>query len=266
MPKKIFITSNPTDESKQVSVRLKSKLLDEGFEVLEEITSEVDLIVAIGGDGAFINAVHEFKYPKAPIVGINTGHLGFLQDIRPDDIDKLIADYKAGEFYLMPISIVKALIHMGDETVKIYALNELVVRNTIPRMIHLDFKINRSFIESFSGDGLLISTPTGSTAYNYSAGGAIVDPSLEILQITPLSPSNTNAYRSLTSSIVTAPDSIIEIYPQKQDRTSVQIVRDGFDIPFEQVCKITITSSKDKIQVLRLHNYDFWSKVTNRFL
>ncbi len=266
MPKKIFITSNPTQASQNALARLQHKLIEEGFQILDEITSEVDLIIAVGGDGAFINAVHEFNYPKAPIVGINTGHLGFLQDISPADIDKFISEYKAGEYYLMPISIVKAHIDMGFDTEKIYALNELVIRNTIPRMIHLDMEINHSFIESFSGDGLLISTSTGSTAYNYSAGGSIVDPSLELLQITPLSPSNTNAYRSLTSSIVTAPDSIIEIIPQTQDRSSVQIVRDGFDMPFEEVRKITITSSKDKIQVLRLHNYDFWSKVTSRFL
>lgn len=266
MQKKIFISFNPLPESKAVYQDVKEKLTSAGFVVVDKIEDDLSLIIAIGGDGSFITTIHNYNYPKIPIVGINTGHLGFLQDINPADIDKFIEEYKASKYYLMPISIAKAIIDTGEELHTTYAVNEIVIRNTMTRMIHLTFKINNSFIERFSGDGLIVSTPTGSTAYNYSAGGAIVDPSLEVLQITPLCPSNTNAYRSLTSSIVTAPDSVIEIFPERTDASSVQIVNDGFDRPYQIVKKVTITSSKNKIYVLRLSNYDFWNKVTNRFL
>lgn len=266
MGKKIFISPNPSRESQMVCNDLKKRLVEEGFIPVDKIENDTDLIIAIGGDGSFINAIHKYDYPKVPIVGINTGHLGFLQDIHPKDIDKFIEDYRAERYYLMPIAILKAVIDTGDRDVTIYAINEIVIRNTMTRMIHLSVNINRSFIERFSGDGLIVATPTGSTAYNYSAGGAIVDPSLEVLQLTPLCPSNTNAYRSFTSSIVTAPNSVIEIYPESADITSVQLVNDGFDKPFDNVKKITITSAQRKIDVLRLYNYDFWDKVTNRFL
>ncbi len=265
MSKKIFITSNLSDESLSVRAQLQEKLESNGFEIVDSISESPSLIIAVGGDGSFITAVHQYHYPKIPIVGINTGHLGFLQDIHPSDIDRFIEAYKAGHYSLMPISIAKAEVE-AQQSFTLYALNEFVIRNKLSRMIHLSFKINGSWIERFSGDGLLISTPTGSTAYNYSAGGAIVDPSLDLLQITPLSPSNTNAYRSLTSSIVTAPDSIIEISPEQTDASSVQIISDGFDNQLDFVKKITITSSQRTVYVLRLHNYDFWQKVTNRFL
>lgn len=266
MNKKIFISSNPTIESLTVKKSLTEKLISNNFTIVDIIDEDTDLIIAIGGDGSFITTIHQYNYPNIAIVGINTGHLGFLQDINPDEIDDFIEAYKNEEYYLMPISIAVAEIDMGDEIYTTFAINEFVIRHINARMLHLAFKINGSFIERFSGDGLLVSTPTGSTAYAYSAGGAIVDPSLDILQVTPLSPSNTNAYRSLTSSIVTAPDSIIEILPEEMHQNSVQIVHDGFLKNFATIKKITITTAENKINVLRLNSYDFWHKVTNRFL
>lgn len=266
MPKKIFISSNPTNESLEVKKNLIKKLKDNDFVIENNITNETDLIIAIGGDGSFISTIHQYNYPDIAIVGINTGHLGFLQDINPQDIDNFIDDYKNNRYYLMPISIAYAQIDTGSEIFESFAINEFVIRHISARMIHLTFKINHSLIERFSGDGLLVSTPTGSTAYAYSSGGSIVDPSLDLLQITPLCPSNTNAYRSLTSSIVTSPDSVIEIYPEDAYTDSVQIINDGFWKHFDNVRKITITSTKNKINVLRLNSYDFWNKITNRFL
>lgn len=264
--KHILISSNPTEESKQVYSEIKTKLEHHGFKVTDTLTEDVELIVIIGGDGTFINAVHEYKYPTIPIVGINTGHLGFLQDIKPTDIDLFIEDYMAGQYYLMPVKLLNATIDTGTKEYTLRAINEMVIRNSMARMVHLRLHINGSFIEKFSGDGLIVSTPTGSTAYNYSAGGSIIDPSLIVLQVTPLSPSNTNAYRSFTSSIITAYDSTIEIAPESTDVSSIQLVYDGFVEPFESLKKVTITSSDTKIHVLRLNNYDFWDKVTNRFL
>lgn len=266
MNKHILISSNPTEESKQVYLEIKAKLEQNGFVITDTLSDDVELIIVIGGDGSFINAVHEYEYPEIPIVGINTGHLGFLQDLKPADIDYFIEDYKAGQYYLMPVKLLSATIDTGFENFEVRAINEIVIRNSLARMVHLSLKINGSFIEKFSGDGLIVSTPTGSTAYNYSAGGSIIDPSLIVLQVTPLSPSNTNAYRSFTSSIITAYNSNIEIIPESLDVSSIQLVYDGFVKPIKNLRKVTITSSDSKILVLRLKNYDFWGKVTNRFL
>lgn len=266
MSRKIIVTSNPTEKSREVYLEISDKLQKKGFTVSSKIESDAELIVVIGGDGWFIKTIHDFKYPKIPIVGINTGHLGFLQDIHPSDIDIFINNYLDGNYSIMPISPIKATITMNKTQRQIFAINEVVIRGTKSRMIHLNLRINDSDIECFSGDGIIVSTPTGSTAYNYSAGGSIIDPSLVTLQITPLSPTNTNAYRSFTSSIITSPESIIEINPEYRFENSLLIINDGIENKYNQISKVTISTCPKKINILRLENYDFWAKVTDRFL
>ncbi|WP_028828998.1 NAD(+)/NADH kinase [Proteocatella sphenisci] len=266
MIRKIVVTSNPTEKSQEVFYEISNKLEVHGFSVYNTFVPDAELIIIIGGDGWFIKTIHDFEYPDIPIVGINTGHLGFLQDINPKDIDLLIENYLQNNYSIREIAPVTVDIYMNEVKKNILAINEVVIRGTKSRMIHLKLKINSSFIECFSGDGLIVSSPTGSTAYNYSAGGSIIDPSLESLQITPLSPTNTNAYRSFTSSIITAPDSRIEIDPEYRFESSLLIINDGIENKYNHISKVIITTCDKKIKILRLHTYDFWAKVTDRFL
>ncbi|MGB5823207.1 MAG: NAD(+)/NADH kinase [Proteocatella sp.] len=266
MSRKIVVTSNPTEKSQEVYFEISNKLEIHGFSVYNSFVDDAELIIVIGGDGWFIKTIHDFEYPDIPIVGINTGHLGFLQDINPCDIDLLIENYLNKNYCIMEIAPIKADIYMNCVQKTFFAINEVVIRGTKSRMIHLNLKINNSVIECFSGDGIIVSTPTGSTAYNYSSGGSIIDPSLESLQITPLSPTNTNAYRSFTSSIITSPDSLIEINPEYRFEDSLLIVNDGIENQYNQISKVRLTTFTKKIKVLRLHSYDFWEKVTDRFL
>lgn len=266
MSRKIVVTSNPTEKSRAVYFEISNKLEIHGFTVYNHFIPDAELIIVIGGDGWFIKTIHDFDYPNTPIVGINTGHLGFLQDINPCDIDLFIENYLNKNYSIMHVAPIKAEIFMDSRIKTILAINEVVIRGTKSRMIHLNLKINDSIIECFSGDGIIVSSPTGSTAYNYSAGGSIIDPSLESLQITPLSPTNTNAYRSFTSSIITSPDSIIDIDPEYRFENSLLIINDGIENKYNKISKVSITTCQNKINVLRLHSYDFWAKVTDRFL
>lgn len=266
MSRKIVVTSNPTEKSQEVYFEISNKLEMHGFSVYNSMVDGAELIIIIGGDGWFIKTIHDFEYPDIPIVGINTGHLGFLQDINPCDIDLLIENYLNQNYCIIEIAPIRADIYMDSVQVTCFAINEVVIRGTKSRMIHLNLKINNSVIECFSGDGLIVSTPTGSTAYNYSSGGSIIDPSLESLQITPLAPTNTNAYRSFTSSIITAPDSLIEVNPEYRFEDSLLIVNDGIENQYNSITRVRLTTFAKKMKVLRLHSYDFWEKVTDRFL
>ncbi len=266
MSRKIVVTSNPTEKSQEVYFEISNKLEIHGFSVYNQFVPDAELIIIIGGDGWFIKTIHDFEYPEIPIIGINTGHLGFLQDINPCDIDLLIENYLNNRYCLMELSPIQAEIFIDSIPKTIFAINEVVIRGTKSRMIHLNLQINNSVIECFSGDGIIFSSPTGSTAYNYSAGGSIIDPSLESLQITPLSPTNTNAYRSFTSSIITSPDSLIEVNPEYRFEDSLLIINDGIENKYNQISKVRITTCPKKINILRLHSYDFWAKVTDRFL
>ena len=128
-------------------------------------------------------------------------------------------------------------------------------------MMHQPF-----FAERFSGDGILVPTPAGSTAYNYSLGGSIVDPRLNLLQVTPLAPMNTTAYRSFTSSIILPPDLSIRINPEYSGEEGLLIVPDSMEHLHEGVEEIYLEFSSFIVKLLRFENYDFWSKVKSKFL
>ena len=147
------------------------------------------------------------------------------------------------------------------------AINELVVRGNRSRTAHLILHVNGNYMETFSGDGLIISTSTGSTAYNYSAGGSIVDNRLKIMQITPISPISTNAFRSFTSSIILpSEDSEISIIPEYKNEATIILVIDGEETKLSNVRSIKTRQSKKQVKLLRLSDYEFWDRVYMKFL
>ena len=113
---------------------------------------------------------------------------------------------------------------------------------------------------------MLISTPIGSTAYNYSAGGSIIDPSLDTLQLTPLAPMNTIAYRSFTSSIVLSAKSTINIVPEYRFENSILVVVDGNEYRFNDITDINIERSDIKLKLLRRSDFEFWKRASEKFL
>ncbi|MEG0180961.1 MAG: NAD(+)/NADH kinase [Bacilli bacterium] len=266
MKRTITINSNSLDISIKTREILTDKLIQSGFNVTYTFDPSSELIISIGGDGSFLKTVHDFDYPEIPILGINTGHLGFFTDVYPDFIDNFIDDYRNNNFILQEIPLIQATVCTMGSCIDMYAVNDVVIKGDKSRTIHLDLNVNNKPIQNFSGDGLLISTPTGSTAYNYAAGGSIVDPSLKLMQLTPLHPINTNAYRCFTSSIIFPHDAMIGILPEYRFEDALLIVVDGVEYRLEKITSISITTSDVYVQLVRLRNYEFWSRVSDKFL
>lgn len=246
---------------------MRQKLDNSGFVLLQNYREDADLLVCIGGDGTFLQAIHEFDFPTMPIIGINTGHLGFFQEIMPSMLDDFIFNYTQGKYTVQQLSTVQVRISSAEGVSEHVGLNEVVIKGSSTYSIHLNISIGGSFIERFSGDGLLIATPAGSTAYNYSLGGSIVDPRLNILQVTPIAPMNTTAYRSFTSSILLPSDLSLGVVPDvnhKSDKMS--IVCDGFSEEYTNVKEIEVFFSDTHVNLLRFETYDFWTKVKSKFL
>jgi NAD+ kinase len=264
--RKICIFRNGTQISINTQILLKTKLENNGFMVLTDFADDAELIVCIGGDGAFLQTVHELNFPHIPIIGINTGHLGFFQEIQPNQLDDFIFYYKQGKYSIQLLSTVKATATINGKQIIHRGLNEIIIRGNMSYSIHLNISIGGSFIERFSGDGILVATPAGSTAYNYSLGGSIVDPRLNLLQLTPIAPMNTTAYRSFTSSILLPTNSLLEIEPEYTKNHGVQILVDGIQYNYEDLDYISIGLSKKEVKLLRFETYDFWSKVKSKFL
>ncbi|QAT42629.1 NAD(+)/NADH kinase [Aminipila luticellarii] len=263
----ITIHTNDTPVSLKTKKLLAKKLEGSGFIVSESLDTDSELIVCIGGDGAFLEGIHKFQFPEIPFIGINTGHLGFFQEISPNQLADFIFHYKTGKYHLQTFSTVKATVFTeNNQSFEHVGLNEIVIRGELSRSVHLNISIGGSFIERFSGDGILVSTPAGSTAYNYSLGGCIVDPRLKLMQVTPIAPMNTTAYRSFTSSILLPSDLSLGIIPDYETRRGIKITTDHLEYTYNNIDNINIEFSDKVVNLLRFENYDFWTKVKSKFL
>lgn len=262
----ITINSNKVEKSLNTRDILHKKLVEVGFEVYYEYNPKAELIIYIGGDGCFLQTIREYNIPNIPVVGINTGHLGFFPDVSPNNIDDFIDSYLNGDYVMQELPLLQTTITTNDNCCTIFGINEAVVKGDKSRTIHLKLYINNKRVQNFSGDGLIISTSAGSTAYNYAVGGSIVDTSLNVIQIAPISPINTNAYRCFTSSIICSHDSIVNVSPECKFENSTLVVVDGLEYNFKEIDNISLSISDRKIKLLRTSNYEFWSRVCEKFL
>lgn len=264
--KKIYIHANITEMSKKIEKTLRSKLVKSGLRVFEELTDDTELIVCIGGDGTLLYLMQENDFPSTPVVGINTGHLGFFQEILPEKIDDFIFLYNQDRYSIQGLNGVSCYIKTSDGTARHIALNEITVKGLSTHPVHLNISINNSFIERFSGDGLCVASPAGSTAYNYALGGSIVDPRLNLLQVTPIAPMQNVAYRSFTSSILIPSNDRLSVIPCSDDDKTLSIIYDGMMSEYENITELSIGLSRKKINLIRFDDYQFWEKVKSKFL
>ncbi|WBW98388.1 NAD(+)/NADH kinase [Oceanirhabdus sp. W0125-5] len=260
--RRIRIYSNKLTKSIQVCEEVTEKLKNNGFEIVKELP---DLVVCVGGDGTFIHALKTLDFDTEAIyVGIHTGHLGFLQEINTQDIDYFIECLKNSNYKIEQHRIQETRVTCGGISEKFHSFNEVVIRDENLKVLHIEIKIDENSFERFSGDGIIISTPIGSTAYNMSAGGGLVFPSLDVLQLMPLAPLNSGAYRCITNSILVPPDKIINILPL--NRKNISICIDGEVRNFKCVESIQSMMSPKYIKMLRLENYSFWTRIQEKFL
>ena len=265
--KKVCIFKNEDALTRDIYVVLKEKLASFGYEEAPDLKDGAELLICIGGDGTTLQAIHTFDFPAVPIVGINTGHLGFFQEVVPDQIDTFLTEYDAGEYTLQPTTAVQAAVTTNQGVFLYKGFNEIVLRGDYSHSVHFNISIGDSFIERFSGDGILLANSSGSTAYNYSLGGSIVDPRIKALQVTPIAPMNTTAYRSFTSSILLPPDLSLNVVPEyTKNHTTTMVIADGYEHTFTDVKRINAGYSDTVVNLVRFSNYEFWDKVKTKFL
>ena len=264
--KNITVFHNGDALSSRTFGALQVKMDRRGYRVSTTYTPETDLIVCIGGDGAFLKAIHACSFPDCPIAGINTGHLGFFQDVLPENIDGFLDELESGEYNLQRLNTVKAVVTTDDGATHDHiGLNEITIKGRRSYSVHLFISIGEKPIEKFSGDGLIVATSAGSTAYNYSVGGSIADPRLKLLQVTPIAPMNTTAYRSFTSSILLPADLSLGVVPEQREN-QIFIMEDGIETAYTNVKSVEVRVSDTCVNLIRLGGYDFWNKVKDKFL
>lgn len=262
--KKIYLYSNEDNDSLETKNRLKELLEKENFSVVSEYSSDIDLVISIGGDGTFLSAVNSINYSNIPVLGVNTGHLGFFAEYSPDELNDVVKVCQTNDYSIQLCKTIKTVVTTKNNEIELNpALNDVFIKHGHSSIAHLDLFIGNEFIENFSGDGILISTSAGSTAYNYSLGGSIVDQRLDLLQINPVAPTNNSIYRSFTSSLLAPANEKIVIETKNDD---LIIVIDGIENKTEDIKKITISIQDKVINIIRRKDYSFWKKVKEKFL
>ncbi|MDO5714194.1 MAG: NAD(+)/NADH kinase [Tissierellia bacterium] len=262
----VNIISNSNFESRKVTGKLIKLLKQNGFTPTTDFREDGELTICIGGDGAFIKAVNRTGFSPIPIIGINTGHLGFYQEIRPVNLNDFIKKYLEGNYFTEKLHLVGAEVFTKSRNFILHAINEIVLKSQHSKVIHLNVFVERNHLEKFSGDGILVSTPSGSTGYNFSSGGSIVYPTMEAIQITPLAPITSSAYRSLPNSMVIPGEFITTLVPEKRYTNSSLFVVDGMEYTYRNVKKVNFRIADKKINRIVLDRDNYWNNLKSKFL
>jgi len=252
------------------TLEIKSKLINMlnfyGYKCSEGFNPKAELNITIGGDGSFLRGVRNSNFSKIPFVGINTGTLGFFPEITPENMENFIIDYKNENYTINEVNLIESEIFKNSCSEKIYAVNDIVIKRKDMKTIHLDIFIDSNHLQTISGDGIIISSPMGSSAYNLSAGGSLVYPSLKTLQITPLSPIISNAYRCLTCSIVVPPEFEVKLFPERKDDYFITFLADGVPYEIDSIEYAGFRTSKKVIRRLTTGTYNYWNVIKEKFL
>jgi len=225
-----------------------------------------ELVLSIGGDGTMLHAFHRYKerLEKVAFIGVHTGHLGFYADWRKDELDELLELIASGKPRLIHYPLLQVEIETLEGRVEHLVLNEFTLKSadgTLVSAIH----VNDEPFEMFRGDGIVISTPTGSTGYNKSLGGAVIHPSLEALQIAEIASINNRVYRTLGSSLILPKHHHCDIVPPDLEEELI-IGIDHMMMTLSGVRSITCKVADPKVTFARYRPFTFWNRVREAFI
>lgn len=250
----------------QLSIILKEQNINlplSNSDIIEgnNIPSDLDFIITIGGDGTFLEALSAMKLKDIPLLGINTGRLGFLADISPDKIKNTLDAIAKNEFKIEKRSILQAEVDPIQNIEFPYAFNDLTVhKRDTSSMIIIHTYIDDVFLANYWADGLIISTPTGSTAYSMSAGGPIVSPDSKNLIITPI------ASHNLTVRPLVIPDNHkISLKIESRD-SKFLLSLDSRSYAIEETLDVHVKMAEKQISLIKLNNYSYYSTLRNKLM
>lgn len=234
-----------------------------GFKTFESLDKSFDLLISVGGDGTILRAVTYIRDLGIPIVGINTGRLGFLATIQEDLIEKAINDIIKGRYRISNRSLLSVSFEPESETLFEFpsALNEIALsRKNTTSMITVETSLNDEYLTSYWADGLIVSTPTGSTGYSLSCGGPVIMPETHSLTITPIAPHNLNA-----RPLVIEDSTVIKLrVGGREDNYLVSL--DSRIATLDKNTTIVIKKADFKIKMIDLHDESFLNTLRKKLL
>jgi NAD+ kinase len=229
---------------------------------IEEMAELVDLIIVLGGDGTILHTARHLNGRKPPILGLNLGGLGFLTAVKKEELYPALERAIRDEFEVEERMRLSVTIYRGGQEHSTYSvLNDAVVKGTHSRLISLETRINEEYVNTYRADGLIVATPTGSTAYSLSSGGPILYPTIHSIILAPICPFN------LTNRSVVIPDWMdIKVIIRGEENRPTLTMDGQLDIPMQDGDTIDIRRSESSIYLLKCPGKSFFGVLRERLL
>ena len=257
---KIYIREDPLNEN---AGKTKESLVEISKELNIGIAYEInesDIVISVGGDGTFLETARLCQ--GKPIIGINTGTLGYLTEISPENIEMVLKNILKGNYDIENRMMLEGeIIKPSGDVIEIpESLNEIAISKNTFGVVRFEVAVNEKLINSYTADGILVCTPTGSTAYNLSCGGPIVDPGANIMTLTPIAP-----HSILNRSIILSDDSIVEIeITELRKNTTAHALYDGKSIEIFSGDVIRIKKSDKITKIIKIENRCFIDNIREK--
>lgn len=261
---KVLIHTNNHHMSLGMRIALKNELRKRKIQVS---TQNPDLIIVVGGDGTMLSAIKKYRHLKVPYVGINTGHLGFLSSFMPDDLQQMLDDLENGKYFKHAAPILEASINYFDgKSMTKFAFNEFVVKSACIKLFKCEIFINGMYFNTFAGDGLVISTPFGSTGYAIWCGGNAIAGELEVLQLTPICPNDNAINYTLKTSMIMNINADVQFKLPKSPKHEILVSGDAVTMKDTGIESIRIRVMEENVELIFPHNYDYYQLYKSKIL
>ena len=248
----------------QYAAKLEQWLNSQGvIPVKDKITPDLDILIILGGDGTLLHVAETAARYSIPVIGINLGNLGFLTELTENESEPALLDILSGSVAMENRLMLKArLINSEEKKNYRYALNDVVInKNALDRLLRLSTKADSNYITTYKADGLIFSTPTGSTAYNLSAGGPIVHPELSTILVTPICP-----FMLSSRPIIIPPTKVITSqFIGDDSNTRANIIIDGQDAwEMNPGDILEIQTAEYPLQLISSNQRDYFTILRNK--
>lgn len=222
-----------------------------------DIAADVDCMIVLGGDGTVLQAAREVKKSHIPIIGVNLGTLGYMTEIEPANLEEALNRLIAGDYEQESRMMLNGKVFSKGSVEEGWALNDIVIsRRGSLQIIKFNIYVNGQFLNDYNADGMIVTTPTGSTGYNLSAGGPIIEPKARLIMLTPICPHTLNR-----TSIILSPEDVIEIEIPAGKEGQMQTVDANFDgthtVEMNTGDRIRIVQSEKLTEFIQLNQVSF---------
>ena len=227
----------------------------------EQLAANVDLVLVLGGDGTMIATARMMGESEVPVLGVNYGGLGYLAEFRIEELYTALESILAGNYRLDPrVMLDVELQRRGEQVTRNRVLNDIVInKSALARIIEIEAYLNSLFVNSFRADGLIVSTPTGSTAYNLSAGGPVIFPSMNAVVITPICPF------TLSNRPIVVPDDALIQLCLKTEQEEVALTLDGqVGFPLQVEDRVIIRKSQTTFNLVQPTNRNYFEVLRDK--